>query len=388
MLIVNGDQPIRAAPRATAARRGSAFRQARLPLFAAARGPGCGAHWLQVGPHAWICEDDVSLSGARPLPLTAARPWGIRPGPEGLPFRYYFVGPEGSLAYERIDEVDVGEPVMTLEPGFAVAVVEQRSLAGALYGRTNRGQWVPMRDLGAARPLAFRGSTIERLAAGRIPFAWVYVERARLHRRQGRMFVAVPESRRRFERVDYLEAADSFQGRFVRIDDDRWIAARHLRHPTPQPPPPEVHAATGERWLDIELDTQTLVAYEGTQPVFATLVSTGRGRGPTHPSATPVGVHRIWVKLLTSVMDNLENDEASRYYRIEDVPYVQYFADAVGLHAAFWHRSFGRVRSHGCVNLAPLDAARLFFWTGPRLPNGWTAALPTALDPGTVVRVR
>jgi len=39
---------------------------------------------------------------------------------------------------------------------------------------------------------------------------------------------------------------------------------------------------------------------------------------------------------------------------------VQFFDEAIGLHAAFWHRSFGHVRSHGCVNLAPLDAQRLF----------------------------
>jgi hypothetical protein len=76
------------------------------------------------------------------------------------------------------------------------------------------------------------------------------------------------------------------------------------------------------------------------------------------------------------------------YYRIEDVPYVQYFSKGVGLHAAFWHRSFGQVRSHGCVNLAPLDAERLFWWTGPALPNGWTAVLPGGRDAATIVRVR
>ncbi len=87
-------------------------------------------------------------------------------------------------------------------------------------------------------------------------------------------------------------------------------------------------------------------------------------------------------------MDNLEDEAAERYYRIEDVPYVQYFSKGIGLHGAFWHRSFGQVRSHGCVNLAPLDAQRLFWWTSPRLPAGWTAVLPTAHEPGTVVRVR
>jgi lipoprotein-anchoring transpeptidase ErfK/SrfK len=143
----------------------------------------------------------------------------------------------------------------------------------------------------------------------------------------------------------------------------------------------------GERWIDVDLATQTLVAYEGRTPVFATVVSTGRGRHGS-ATATPVGTHRIWVKLLSSDMDNLEDDAASRYYRIEDVPWVQYFSKGVGLHGAFWHRSFGRVRSHGCVNLAPLDAERLFYWTGPHLPAGWSAVHPAPHDLGTIVRVR
>jgi hypothetical protein len=73
---------------------------------------------------------------------------------------------------------------------------------------------------------------------------------------------------------------------------------------------------------------------------------------------------------------------------MESVPYVQYFSKGVGLHGAYWHRSFGNVRSHGCVNLAPLDAQRLFSFTSPRLPAGWTAVLPTEHESGTVVRVR
>jgi lipoprotein-anchoring transpeptidase ErfK/SrfK len=87
-------------------------------------------------------------------------------------------------------------------------------------------------------------------------------------------------------------------------------------------------------------------------------------------------------------MDNLEDEGANRYWRMESVPYVQYFSKGVGLHGAYWHRSFGNVRSHGCVNLAPLDAQRLFSFTSPRLPAGWTAVLPTEHESGTVVRVR
>jgi len=300
------------------------------------------------------------------------------------------VARNGSLAYRRIEQVDIGEPEMALEPGFAVAIVEQRPLGGEYYGRTNRGLWVPMRDLGAARPIRFRGVRIGdqhlQTPKGTIAFAWIYVDRAQLYARRGSWFVPTAKTKARFEQVAFLERQTVGSRSYVRIDETNWIAAKSIRHPTIATPPANPPMAPRQRWIDIELASQTLVAYEGSKPVYATLISTGkRRRGPL---ATPKGTHRIWVKLLTSVMDNLENEWASRYYRIEDVPYVQYFAKGVGLHAAFWHRSFGRVRSHGCVNLTPLDAYWLFWWTGPHLPAGWTAVLPTSHDQGTVVRVR
>ena len=108
----------------------------------------------------------------------------------------------------------------------------------------------------------------------------------------------------------------------------------------------------------------------------ATLVSSGRGRQGTY-NATPIGTYRVWAKLTSSNMDNLEDENANRYYRMETVPWVQFFSKGVALHGAFWHHSFGHVRSHGCVNLAPRDAEKIFYMTNPRIPAGWTAVLPS-----------
>lgn len=400
--IPKADQPILSAPSGSAPRRGSAALEVRLPVYAARRGDGCRERWLSVGPNAWICQDAVELSG-NPF-IDAAAPL-YRETPEGLPFRYFFVGPDGSLGYKRLEVVDVGEPDFELQPGFAVAVVEERSFDGGRYGRTNNGLWLPMRDLGLVRPMAFRGEELspegsanETAPATRpaikgrpadpvsIGVAWVVVDKARVFAKPSQ---AAPssETRARFEAVRVLEEASSFAGKFLRIGDNQWLAAKDVRNPTLAPPPAEVDAGAGERWIDVDLATQTLTAYEGARPVFATLVSTGKGRQGTE-TATPIGTHRVWIKLLSSNMDNLEDDNASRYYRIEDVPWVQYFSKGVGLHGAFWHRSFGHVRSHGCVNLSPLDAQRLFGWTSPRIPAGWTAAAPSAFERGTVVRVR
>lgn len=58
---------------------------------------------------------------------------------------------------------------------------------------------------------------------------------------------------------------------------------------------------------------------------------------------------------------------------LRDVPYIQYFAQGYALHAAYWHDVFGTPRSHGCINLSPVDAHFLFGWTEPALPEGWHA---------------
>jgi lipoprotein-anchoring transpeptidase ErfK/SrfK len=393
--ILKADQPLLLEPGQGAARRGSASLGARLPVFAARRGGGCAERWLAVGPGAWVCEADVDLG---PLPALAADARTVPQSSDGLPWRYHFVGPNGSLGYRRIEAVDVGEPDFQLDPGFAVAVVEERRYAGQRYARTNNGLWMPQRDLAPVNAFAFRGVELAPgggdVAAGSaagptaapaaLPVAWVVVDKARVFAKPGGPST---ESRARFERVTFLEERAVAGARFTRVGESQWIASKDLRHPTLAPPPAEVDLEVGDRWIDIELDSQTLVAFEGRTPVFATLVSTGKGKQGT-ANATPIGVHRVWVKLVSSNMDNLEDDAASRFWRMEDVPWVQYFAKGVGLHGAFWHRSFGHVRSHGCVNLSPLDAERLFWWTAPRLPAGWTAVLPGAHDRPVVVRVR
>lgn len=60
-------------------------------------------------------------------------------------------------------------------------------------------------------------------------------------------------------------------------------------------------------------------------------------------------------------------------YQLRDVPYIQYFESGYALHVAYWHDVFGTPRSHGCINLSPVDGHRLFLWTEPAVPEGWHA---------------
>jgi lipoprotein-anchoring transpeptidase ErfK/SrfK len=129
------------------------------------------------------------------------------------------------------------------------------------------------------------------------------------------------------------------------------------------------------------------VAFEGTRAVFATLISSGK-RNPQDKEKdfpTPPGTYRIREKHVTTTMDG---DVASDGpYSIEDVPWVMYFQGSYALHGAFWHDQFGRMRSHGCVNMAPEDARTVFAWTDPPLPAGWHGVFSKDDQSGTRIVV-
>jgi hypothetical protein len=173
------------------------------------------------------------------------------------------------------------------------------------------------------------------------------------------------------DKVLHFETTDGFY-----VDD------RHASRVDPAKKWPK-WAQQGGKWIDINLTKQVLVAYEGTKLVYATLVSSGED-GLADPSvakkATIRGIYRIHTKWVTNTMDSREVGEE---FELRDVPYVQYFKEGYALHGAYWHDRLGTPKSHGCINLAPEDARRLFFWTEPSVPDGWHGAMKSLT--GTVV---
>ena len=398
------ETPVVAAPGQVDPRRGTTLPGARLPFYGAKRAQGCLGRWLLVGPMAWICSDAADLSADEPF----APP--LRHEADGLPYRYFFVAAGGAYAFLNLDAALDDAPDQELDPGFGVAMVEEREAHGERWGLTRHGRWIAMRELVPSRAVTFHGEAVAVGTTGAaatggvaaddahaLDVAWVRADAASVYSApmaRGKAVRTLP----RFARVAWREERAAAPGgvgagAMVRISEDgvtpgEWARARDLAHPTLSAPPEEVGGSrTTERWIDVDLATQTLVAYDATHPVYATLISGGRGPAGSD-TATPLGVHRIWVKLSTTNMGNLEKDDAEPHYSIEDVPYVQFFDKGVALHGAFWHRDFGRVHSHGCVNLAPRDAQWLFDFTAPHLPAGWSAVLPSPLERGTAVRVR
>jgi hypothetical protein len=168
-----------------------------------------------------------------------------------------------------------------------------------------------------------------------------------------------------------------------------WMKATESTYTHPGPPPSGL--GDGEKWIDVNLSRQSLVAFEGTVPVYATLVASGKkAADPSdklHDRQTVQGAFRIREKHVSMTMDGDGPAPGDMPYSIEDVPYVMYFEGSYALHAAFWHSNFGHETSHGCVNLAPLDAKRLFNWAEPALPQGWHGVIAAKDHPGTRVVV-
>lgn len=184
------------------------------------------------------------------------------------------------------------------------------------------------------------------------------------------------------------------RGDRARTSEGRWLAKHALQPLVPSPsvtraPPATVTPPEGvaprERWIDVELAAQRLTAYEGTRQVASFAVSTGVG-ADGQPYSTPKGTHRVYAKLRATTMASDPGE--AHPYRFEAVPDVQYFDREVALHGAYWHRRFGERVSHGCVNLAPPDAAWLFDFTAPRLLPSEREHAVHESERGTVVRVR
>ena len=156
-------------------------------------------------------------------------------------------------------------------------------------------------------------------------------------------------------------------------------------------------------WIDISISHQTLVLYRGLLPLYATLVSTGidGAQDIEKTRSTPRGTFPILSKHISARMaaderaPQNDGDKPDPRYRVDDVPYVQYFHRSYAIHGAYWHDAFGQPKSHGCVNVSPRDALYLFQHTTPAIPEGWHAAMSgrpnrdgSGPEPLTYVHVR
>lgn len=113
---------------------------------------------------------------------------------------------------------------------------------------------------------------------------------------------------------------------------------------------------SNQRWIQIKLSEQRLIAWDGRIPVYAIAISTGKKSTPTR-----IGSFKIQSKIKSMRMQG-------RDYDVPNVPYAMFYQGSYGIHGAYWHKRFGTPVSHGCVNIAPNHAKWLFNWASVGTP--------------------
>jgi lipoprotein-anchoring transpeptidase ErfK/SrfK len=96
----------------------------------------------------------------------------------------------------------------------------------------------------------------------------------------------------------------------------------------------------------VDLSTQTMVVTQNGQVKYKWPVSTGR-----QGYSTPTGSYSAqW----------LSRNHRSRKYNNAPMPYAVFYHRGYAVHATYDTKRLGRPASHGCVRLAPENAAKFF----------------------------
>jgi hypothetical protein len=267
-------------------------------------------------------------------------------------------------------------PLRTLDAGYIwVRLLGQAVHNGQTWYLTDGGGYLPASVTAIYHPSAFHGISVSSQPA--FPFAWV-LRTGGTSAKPGEKPDTTSVVLKRYDMVNLYEQQEVDGQVWYRVGDNQWLVQTSVGKVEWTPRPADV--GPGEKWIDVSLFEQTLAAYEGDQMVYATLVSSGLPQWPTVK-----GLFRIHTKVTWGPMSGRES--LPDYYSLEDVPWSMYFHEDYALHGAYWHDGFGYRHSHGCVNLAPVDANWLYDWTTPTVEQGAWGALAPQDSPGTWVSV-
>ena len=413
---------VRLEPGDDAKRIGNVAIDTRVAWVRTQPGRGCDRPWIEIRPRGWVCGDYVEPSKKPPYGQEVPHlergelvpgVYGKVTAPSSVTYalekpedkkkkrkdgkpthREARKDPKPSEDRKRPPEADPGAPLppprmvedKPLVGSVNVRQYEEVTIGGRQYWKIDKkdNQYVLAAAITLHHPSGFGGARLgdDTGLTAALGFAWPRFGASLAITMNAQAGGGVNRQIPARTPLAILETVTDKAGKptAYRIGPAEWIAAGDARVFQPAPPPPLL--LPGERWVDVDVDDQILVAYEGDLAVYATLVSSG---GTTTPTET--GVYRVWLKESEADMKGLNGEDP---YSVATVPWTEFFSPEKGLalHTAYWHDQFGTRRSHGCVNLAPRDARWLYFWTDPQVPPGWTmtAGMPEA--PGSVVRIR
>ena len=391
---------------------------------------GCRGPWRRIAPQGWVCEADglevrdEAITIEQPsdegwkngqIEEAAARGALVLPPPardEPMPYDYYLVKESTVPEFHRLPSrneqraaaakadryrelfqtnearaarylrgaSEDGPPGTAvthryLERGFFVASNGVEVRAFRRFARTTQGRFIKQARLDSRNGGDFRG--VELGGDHALPLAWAIRTARPQVKNEGdgeEISWSEDEEGEPIQRQTFLanwQGKENIGGQVMHVleteSGPRYLRAWYAVVAEKIDRPEEV--GTEEPWVHVDLSQQTLVMYRGETPIYATIVSSG-----VEEHATPPGLYEIRRKHVTDTMSNIGPEAESDRYRIEDVPWTQYFEGSFALHTAFWHTRYGIPRSHGCINMSPYDAHWVFQRTWPELPEGWHGA--------------
>jgi hypothetical protein len=349
---------------------------------------GCDGGWYPIRPAGFVC---AGASATIELDHPTLVAMSIQPEIEAhLPYTYARLTKAThtfTVDAKREQGVTRGQQ---LSKASGMAVVGSWDANDDQGGRLRlammtNGRFVPASDLEKAEASSFAGVELDEEV--KLPVAFVVKRGVRAWALDGKAAErrAALDYHRRFDLTGTYRTLDKVE--FWETTEGTWL--RHIdvtivrrRHSLPE------FARGDQKWIDVSIVTGTLVLYEGTRPVFATLVSPGRDRlgDPQTTASTARGEFRVVAKHITgaSVDPASLADGASVF----DVPWALELASGQLLHGAYWHDRFGIEHGPGNLQVSPADARRIWAWADPQVPAGWHGVRVRESEPTVIVNVR
>jgi hypothetical protein len=308
---------------------------------------------LVMGPAEFLTsmnQKGVSLP-FQPLPAyTPDYSYNLAPVP------YMVVGENSFPVYASLDDAVAGNVARYLEAGFKYLAVYQRlDRDDGIFYQLANGLWVNAGE--AHTECCIRSGRFQGLMFYQNPansFGWV-LDIIDVHKEPGAQSALTGKKLYREDVVQIYDTVTVGGSEWYMIGIDEWVDRFKVRQFHVNTTPPE--GVDNNRWIELNLEEQTLGVYENGKLVFAALISTG-----IDPFFTQPGLFKIYEKLDKTNMSGSFESDRSDYYYLEEVPWTLYYDEARAIHGAYWHTYFGYPQSHGCVNLTLGDARVVYDW--------------------------
>jgi hypothetical protein len=379
------ERPTPSAPTIGRMRAGAMVARAQEPLSK----DQCPGGWYPIYPRGFVCAGQEATTNLAHPTLAVMKTLPAREAP--LPYRYHSTTKPTSLyEWDRSKGAAVRE-VGKLRRRTRLAVIGSWSAQLPEGGSANLallpdGRFVNLAHLEESSSPDFKGTVLDDKI--KLPVAFVVKQGIRSWSIDGKSAT----------RGGPVEARTMIPltGRFRTIGDVQFWAAQdetYVRHPDVT----VVRRRDGypdfvkpdQKWVDISVITGTVVLYEGKKPVYATLCSVGMDRlgNPETGPTTQMGTFEITAKHLTTSEPGKK--PFADDHEVFDVPWAQLLSSGQMIHGAMWHSRFGVEHGPGNVQLSPTDAAYLFAWTSPAIPEGWHSVLQIPEgEPKVIVLIR